>query len=286
MSPHYEKEDPTSGEGVDSPSNFSSIPDFTVLNEGDPFKKKIIAKLIFQSETCIVYLDQNLKVCWMTNSEYGHYAQDFGAVRARADLLKSIPRELLADTQFEALQRQVGAAMAGLLDDKISDNANSILDKAETYLRTRTTERARRWFLSAAFCVTGGALLVATLLMLFRGTIQPRIGLNGFEIALATLMGSLGAVLSMVLRMTKLDIDAMAGSGVHYFEGAVRSLAGMAGAFLVALCVKADVVLGVINDTSNTLPFLLALGVVAGASERLVPNLIKKVEGTLIVDKS
>jgi hypothetical protein len=38
------------------------------------------------------------------------------------------------------------------------------------------------------------------------------------------------------------------------------------------------------NATDKTLPFLLVLGCIAGASERLVPNMIKKVEEPFEID--
>jgi hypothetical protein len=271
---------------ITSPSNLDSeIEDFTVLGEGDVLNKKTITTVIFKSETCIVFLDQRQNSVWMTNSNYGDFAEDFGSVIARVDLLNSTPSDLLTQSQHEAFQRLIGGAIARLLDDQEGDNAVLILEKAETYLKTRTTERARKWFLSSAFAVCGVALLCAALLFVLRGPVQQRIGVTAFEIALASLMGTLGALLSIVLRVTRLDIDAMAGAGVHYFEGAVRTIAGMFGALLVALSVKAGILLGIINSTDKRLPFLLVLGIVAGASERLVPNIIKKVEGTLIVDR-
>lgn len=262
----------------------SQAPDFTILNVGDVFNGRTIKRIILQSDTCIVFLDLEANVNWQTGDEYGAFADDFGAVRSRAGSLESIPNDLLAPSQREALQRMIGEALAGVLDDKASDNANSILAQAEIFVKARTTERARRWYLSSAFAVCAIAVLLALALLGMREPVQQRIGLAGFEVILATLMGALGAVLSMILRVSKLDIDAMAGSGIHYFEGAVRTTAGMAGAFLVALCVKGNILLGIINATDQTIPFLLAIGVVAGASERLVPNIIKKVEGTLIVE--
>jgi hypothetical protein len=60
----------------------------------------------------------------------------------------------------------------------------------------------------------------------------------------------------------------------------------MTGGLFVALCVKGNIVLGVINATDKKLAVLLVLAGFAGASERLVPNMIKKVEGTLIPDSS
>jgi hypothetical protein len=266
------------------PGPNSEVDDFSNYSEGDALDKKTIATVIFKSESCIVFVDKALNLAWLINSSYGDDPKDFGAVMGRVDLLLSTPGDLLTPSQRGAFQRLIGGAIARLLDDKVGNNANSILDKAEAYLKTRTTERARIWFLSSAFLVSAFVLLFEALLVVFREAIQQRVGMTAFEIALAVPMGALGASLSMALRITKLDIDAMAGKGVHYFEGAVRVIAGMTGALFVALCVKANILLGTLNATDKRLPFLLILGGFAGASERLVPNMIRKVEGTLIVE--
>ena len=267
-------------------SESQEVEDFSMYDAGYELHKRIIAAVIFKSESCIVFMDRERKLGWETNSKHDREAEDFGSVMGRVDLLLSTPDELLTPGQWKAFQRLIGGAIARLLDDARSDNANPILDKAEAYVKTRTTERARMWFVSSAFLVSVVALLGQASLLLFRDALQRRLGLPTLEIALAIPMGALGAFLSMGLRITKLDIDAMAGAGVHYFEGAVRAVAGMTGALFITLCVKANILLSTINGTDKRLPFLLVLAGLAGASERLVPNMIKKVEGTLIVDDS
>lgn len=264
----------------------SEILDFSCYSIGDSLDKRKIATVIFKSEPCIVFIDQDRKLAWLSNLTPDKYAKDFGTVMGRVDLLLSTPDDLLTLSQQEAFRRLIGGAIARLLDDAESSNANSILDKAEAYLRTRTTERARIWFLSSALLIAGMAVLIGVVLVVFRTTVQSRIGITAFEVSLATLMGSVGAFLSLGRRVSTLSVDAMAGAGVHYCEGAIRATAGMAGALLVGLCVKSNVVLGVINESGRGLAFLLVLGCIAGASERLVPNIIKKVEGTLVVDGS
>jgi hypothetical protein len=272
---------------VGPPSNLhTEVDDFTVFSEGDSLDKKTIDTIIFQSRTFIVFIDKNQNLYWQTNSNYEEYSDDFGAVMGRVDLLLSTPQGLLTIRQGVAFRRLIGGAIARLLDDSSSENANPILDNAEKYLRTRTTERARIWFLSSTFAIALVSALIALLLIVFHESVQRRLGTTGFAIVLATLMGSVGALLSLAWRVTKLKVDAMAGAGVHYFEGAVRAVAGMTGALVVALCVKSNILLGLVNATDNSLAFLSVLGAIAGASERLVPYTIKKVEGTLIVDGS
>ncbi len=73
---------------------------------------------------------------------------------------------------------------------------------------------------------------------------------------------------------------------MHYFEGAVRILVGATAGFIFALSIKADLILGVINRSENTLIIFLVVSFVAGASERLLPSLIRQLEGTLVTNIS
>jgi len=51
---------------------------------------------------------------------------------------------------------------------------------------------------------------------------------------------------------------------------------------VIAIAIKSNIVLGFINQASTTIYLKVFLGVVAGASEILIPNLIKQVEDKTI----
>ena len=94
-------------------------------------------------------------------------------------------------------------------------------------------------------------------------------------------MGSLGALISVLLRSDRLQVDPSAGPSVHYFEGAMRVLIGaLAGMFFV-MAVKSNLLLGTINQSQGVLAILLVLSIVAGASEQLLPNLINQFSAVL-----
>jgi len=96
-----------------------------------------------------------------------------------------------------------------------------------------------------------------------------------------------GALISVISRTQSISMDVATGRLVYYIEGAARILLGMLGAFLIALSVKANLILGVVNNTKDyEFPFLLLLCMVAGASERLVPNLIRQVESSVSIETS
>jgi hypothetical protein len=258
--------------------------DFRHLKDGDtdPALNKLIKTLILKGHNFIVYLDEQQCVQWVTHPEYyGDFAPDFGNVVNRAGYLEEIARELLSPRQRMGFQRMVAESVARLLDDRTSDHAKDMLDRAEAYLKARTSERARMWYITAVAVGTCLALLAMLVLWEFRAALVPNMGATAFDLGLATAIGSLGALISVALRLRELNVDGTAGPAVHYFEGAIRVVAGMAGGLLVGLAVKSNLVLGAINSAEKSLALLLAVAAVAGASERVVPDLIKRVEGTI-----
>lgn len=101
-----------------------------------------------------------------------------------------------------------------------------------------------------------------------------------FEIIIGALTGGVGALFFVVQRSNKILMDPAAGRWIHYLESCSRILAGVLGAFLIALAIKENILLGVTTDLSpsNSFIILLVLCFCAGASERLVPGFIKKIE--------
>lgn len=261
--------------------NEPQFPGFLAYREGDiePTHNKRIKYLILKGRSFIVYLDEEHYLYWATDSEYGTYAPDFNTIINRVGYLESIARGLLTGPQIEALARILGDCVAVLLDDGDSTNARDTLDKAENYLNARSTELGRTWYISAAAVVTAIALAGCAVLWLGRDWFRGKLGLTAFAVLFGAGVGALGALIFVIMRIGKIGIDAMAGRSIHRFEGVIRIIAGMAGAALITLAIKANVFLGALDSAEKSLPLILTIAMIAGASERIVPNLIKKVEG-------
>ncbi|MBK7995845.1 MAG: hypothetical protein IPK14_21470 [Blastocatellia bacterium] len=102
------------------------------------------------------------------------------------------------------------------------------------------------------------------------------------DIVLGMLFGSLGALLSIFTRLQNIEMSTTGSRKYTYIsEGVARVIVGEIGALLTALAIKSNVVVGLINSFSNPLAGLLAFCIVAAFSERFVPSLIKKFEGSL-----
>lgn len=105
---------------------------------------------------------------------------------------------------------------------------------------------------------------------------------------LACVAGSFGAAFSMMLRITNIPVDPAAGNWAHFGEVVFRLLLGAIGACILVVGMKGNVVLGFAASTSEDVkPYdefwmIVLFGAVAGASERLVPSFIRKLEASAV----
>lgn len=286
------------------------IDDLSGFKEGDIFSplKKRIHILILSEADYFVFLDEDLYVHWYYTANYveAGFADDYGDIVSREANLEATSSLLLKKqkprrerqgrrietkgTQLEVFRRLLGESIARLLDDrwtkdgKKPNNARAMLDKAELFLRERSRERARIWYLSSTLVTAMLMLAGALVLWVNRTRVLTFLGVEAsfIEVMLGAAMGSLGALLSVLRRSDDLKIDVSAGARVHYFEGAMRVLFGAMAGLLFALAIKSNILLGAINRSERATTILLVIAIVAGVSERLLPSLITQLEGTLV----
>ena len=130
-----------------------------------------------------------------------------------------------------------------------------------------------------SMCLVSAAVIIGIASYFLSGTI----GFNVSEIALAAIMGSLGALLSTASGLKNLRIDASASLFMNWVYGGQRMLVGVLGAVILYLAVRGGIALefipgaASITETSPLNPYKLAfISVLAGFSERLVPNLLDR----------
>ena len=262
-------------------SGKGSIPeDFSGFCAGDvePSLGLEIHTLVEADKNYIVYLDNDLWVEYAWNDSYGPAPEGYGEIATRTTKLTNLSEILLGADRMESFRILLAEGMARLLGSKDLNAARKSLDDAEAYLRARGIERARSWLLLSSFLVAVSALAATVVLWALRTRVIAAIGIYGLEAATGALFGSLGALVSIIIRSREIEMDAAAGPRMHFLEAAARAIAGMVGALLMALAVKENLILGFINSVEHPFGVLLLLCILAGASERFVPSLIKHVE--------
>ena len=102
------------------------------------------------------------------------------------------------------------------------------------------------------------------------------------ETGLAVMMGAIGALFSTTVRLQSMEVDPTVSPYMHWVYGAQRVLVGALGALIIYYGFKSGVVAGLFQPISGTVdptqsfdPYWLSfVCVLAGFSERLVPNLL------------
>lgn len=245
----------------------------------DPELNKTIEEIVLCTETFIVYVDSELAVQWRTADQ--HEEPEYcGEVLNIVAALEAQSQFISDQRILRVFRRRIGEGLARCLAGHTRKNSLAALREVELELKARNKEISWQWYFLSATKLTSGLILCFVIFWLFRDNVNAVIGNAAFEVGLGTICGALGALLSVISRSNRLIMDANAGKRLHQLEGLSRIGAGLIGALLVALLIKAGVILGGAHFSGNPLALLLASCMVAGASERLVPSLIVSFEKT------
>ena len=98
----------------------------------------------------------------------------------------------------------------------------------------------------------------------------------GAPLLMAAVAGTFGGFLSFSYRSGTIPDNPSAGKSRHHFDGFTRAIGAAIGGAFIALAIKANVLLGFLGGNGSAdLATLLLAGMLAGLSERLVPNIVR-----------
>ena len=264
------------------PGSGKCVSDFSYLCEGDvdPSLNKKIYTLVEADKNYIVYLDDDLSPEWSLTDDYDLTGMEyFGYAASRIGVLEGYAKAMLRKKQLAPLNRLLAEAMARVLGQKDDTRAKDTLNMADKYLQARGQENARTWYIYGAGSITLFSMIALIWSWLARFEIRELLGVTTHEVIMAACLGSIGAFASILLRSKTITIDAAAGSYIHYIESAARVIIGAIGGSLMALAIKANIILGTVQayGPAGVCFFCMA----AGASERILPGLIRVAEREL-----
>ncbi len=203
-----------------------------------------------------------------------HVSEVLNEVSALEPLVRNWPQ----DVKFSA-KRILGEALARIFRcDR--DNALQALAKAKEFIGDKSREVSRYWTLQACSGAAAVAVVLGVIAIWQSDALTALFGQTPYLLFLAACAGSLGALLSVILRLGKLSFDTTAERRLHYAEGVTRVVAGGISGTLVGAFVKLGIFLPVFSQAGLTTTAVCAAALVAGASERLAPTIIAKVEST------
>jgi hypothetical protein len=247
--------------------------------EGDRFRGgALIDYLIWVDNGIIVFLDEH-RALWYDFE--GETPPGFETIRTRITVLDAVDTSHLKRETVTSFRELLGDAVVCAIKDKNLDAANESLDKAEEYINARNSEAARYWYVTASAAATLVVVGLGVAVGLLNKVLDERFGEGLKECLLGAWAGGVGAFFSILLRIGKSPLDASAGKRMHYLEGVSRVAVGTIAGFFAILAYELNLVFTAIaSEPSLRIYGIGLIGLVAGVSERLVPNLIKRVEIT------
>lgn len=238
-----------------------------------------IKEILFRNESCLVHVDEHLTLQWYW---------DFALKRDSASIFKRAA-ELEARAQFLRDRRRqddllsavrlVGEGITELFSTRDSAYANAALDTADKFISQRSSEVSRGWYFGP-FLVF---FLISIVVLLLLHAWDP--ALTKATILECTIAGGMGAFISWALASGDIPIAATAGRTLHWIEALLRWCIGLTGGLAVRLLMTGNIAASFLNGTENekTNSFaLVAIALLGGASERLLPSLIRSFDDSIV----
>lgn len=257
------------------------------LKSGDydhALKKKIF-EVVYVAEKCIIYLAEDYSIQWRMQAGCVQ-PNDFNSILGIVNLLEARSRFIENKDILASVRKQIAEGLARCVDGTPTTEAMKLLREADIEIGNRNKETSWKWYFSTASGLVAICTLAILIFWLQRVYLRNKFGETGFEIVFGSLCGSIGAILSIAARGDRLHLDANAGDWIHRMEAISRIGAGLAGAAFVATAIKSGLLLGGVNFAGSPFSLLLAFCMAAGMSERLIPNLVNKIDSAIDESKN
>lgn len=238
---------------------------------------KMIKELIFHTNNVIVYMDCDDDIQWSTLN-YDDYHENFGDIQNKINFWESMSEKLFSKSDSYDYKCLLASSFARILDDKNLDFANQIIDQTVFRMQKHGREILKQDYILSSFKCTLIVLILLISLVIFKVDVINYITQNAYEIIITSLFGGIGAFIFTVIRTKSYTPDIEIGKSIHKIDGALRIFYGLILGLVVSIAIKSNVVLGFVNQLDMTIYLKAFLGVVAGASEVFIPNLIKQTE--------
>lgn len=260
-----------------------NVEDYSGYIEGDYEASlgKRIKTLIVASESFIVYLDQENSVQWSYNNNYeggNSFLERFGIIVNKIGLLEELSKgKFKKSEEMDAFRRLLGESLGRLLDEKNDKNALIILDSAEQLLNSYSRQTLIKFASISALII----LILEIFLWLNHKNLWNLLNwLDGLYYPIFfSLSGGIGGFIFLMIRSKKLEIEPSLDEYLYKWEGVLRVIYGIIIAFIVYLGIKTKLIFG--NIDQNSVHLILLICLLSGASEKIIPSIIKKIEDKL-----
>jgi len=239
--------------------------------------------LIIATSDYIVYMDEDGDLEWQTTSQYdmeitkrqGYSLAHQNAILNEAALLEATPCDGQEDRVTQQFKRLIGESLRCCLDVDYT-GARTTLAAARQYIRARSAELSRGWYLDASFRSALPLAFGALGIWCSREWVASVVGERTLWMFLAVAAGGVGALLSVITRTGNLTFDSSAGRRLHFVEAVSRITAGAISGIVVSLAVTSELLFAPLTRNGQLHVVMILSALAAGAGERLAPSIISQ----------
>ena len=252
--------------------------------DSDPTTGCPIINVVFQTDKFIVTIDKSYSLNWYAEDSM-NYAPDFGEVVSQVNLSEALVDRIFKRKNNLAYKKMLGEALSRLLDECNSTSAKVILVEAKQRIAEHCKVTVKMVYIRSSVvsvCFAGLGVILTLLLKEQLLVLSPSKDI--YRLLMCTFLGGLGAFINAFARFQNYEGSIVSGLGIHRLDGFLRIFYGLICGIIIALAVKGNMLAGFAAD--DTRPWILYfLAMVAGASEVLIPNLVKQAEGQVSFQK-
>lgn len=194
---------------------------------------------------------------------------------------RSLSKTLVGDFDYQrhelSARRLIAQGIATLYEGHCDKAAELVFKSAENFILQRGREASLLWL----YRIFGWLALLSAVALILIITKKPQTDLFWATMACVA-AGGVGAYISRAFASREsLLCDANAGKRLHSEEAMLRWAVGSVAGGLVCLLIQGKVLLGTLPTDKGGFPVVLALALLAGMSERILPTLLNRFDDQL-----
>lgn len=223
-------------------------------------------------------MDEEDVIQWTAYSE--ELLANLGDIQNNVSYWESICNRLFFKKNSYDYKTLLAEAYARMLDDKDIDLAKNIIENTKERIEKHGREVLKQSYILSSITFTIIIITVLMLIVFNKHSLSEYIfySESKFEIMITTLFGGIGAFVFTVLKLKTYTPEVILSKNVHILDGILRIFYGLISGLIIIICIKSNLLMGFVKDSEQSLYLYCFLGIIAGASDLLIPNLIKQFE--------
>jgi len=228
---------------------------------------QIVESILGQSSKVTVFTTTDNHLRWQYHENNGDLPDTHIPIVDEFDSLMTEIRVFVPQHNRREGYTRLGKALFSALNAKEPASSRSF-EAVKAFITQSSTQRAR--FIYTAFALATAASIILVLFMLqFLWFSQIALYFYG------AIFGAMGAAVSVMQRSRDIELDVRLPDRAIYLQASIRVMLGLVFGLVFIFASKANLIMGAINSDVFA---LCMFALVAGVSERFIPDLIERLE--------